>query len=134
MEVQVEKNRHSFEAKQRYKDKTEALFSRHLIKFVTRILQALHINEVAHKLGLEAGPAKKETDWALCDMLWSLGSQTEDGLETVKYYLKLNNFHICKRKRIFTCFIFLMKMLFRVMCCQRFQQCRNSLQTDAVQF
>lgn len=69
MKVQVEKNRHSFEAKQKYKHKTEALFSRHLIKFVTRILQALHVKVVVHTLGLERGPARKETDWALCDMI-----------------------------------------------------------------
>lgn len=69
MKVQVEKNRHSFEAKQKYKDKTEALFSRHLIKFVTRILQALNVKAVAHMLGLERGPAWEETDWALCDMI-----------------------------------------------------------------
>lgn len=44
MTTQAEKNKTSFEAKQseRYKDKIEALFSRHLIKFVTRILQALN--------------------------------------------------------------------------------------------
>lgn len=99
MKVRVEKNRNSFEAKQKYKDKIEALFSRHLIKFVTRILQALHLKVVAHTLGLERGPDWEETDWALCDMIWSLDSQTEDGLEIVKYYLKLNNFHICKRKK-----------------------------------
>lgn len=79
----------------------EALFSRHLIKFVTRILQALHVKVVSHTLGLETGSARKETDWALCDMIWSLGSQVEDDLETVKYYLKLNNVHIPKRKSIY---------------------------------
>lgn len=47
-------------------------------------MQALHVKVVADTLGLETGSSRKETDWVLFDMTWSLGSQVRDGLKAVK--------------------------------------------------